>query len=321
MKPSGGALSGPDILPRFYYSTSRRAFTACVFQACRRGTASRLGDFPLSRRPSPSAPRDSVRRQQHYDLEQIDHLSRGRDAQLVGTDAAFGFTLGDLVGDDLSLFEPLNRAIARIGVPWYAVIGNHDMNYDAHGDEDSDESYERVYGPSTYAFEYARAHFLVLDDVVYGGASGERSSQNYRGGFSQDQLAFLRAYLAEVPRDHLVVALMHMPIAGPAPFGFEQGRELLALLSDRPNTLSFSSHTHMQYQALSGPEAALGRRAAPPREPGRGAGSWWLGAKDELGIPHATMRWRRSNGWSILEIDGARFRLRFQAARARPAIK
>ena len=107
---------------------------------------------------------------QPYDLEQLDYLSRDVIAELIGTDAAFGFTLGDLVGDDLSLFEPLNRAIARIGVPWYPVIGNHDMNYDAVGDEDSDESYERVYGPSTYAFEYARAHFLVLDDVVYGGA-------------------------------------------------------------------------------------------------------------------------------------------------------
>ena len=112
---------------------------------------------------------------------------------------------------------------------------------------------------------------------------------------------------------------MHMPIAGPPPFGFEQGRELLALLSDRPNTLSFSSHTHMQYQLFLGPEAGFAG-AAPHLHVNQAAvaGSWWLGAKDELGIPHATMRCGAPNGWSILEIDGARFRLRFQAAR-RPA--
>jgi hypothetical protein len=257
---------------------------------------------------------------QPYDLNQLDYLARDAIAELIGTDAAFGFTLGDLVGNDLSLFEPLNRAIARIGVPWYNVIGNHDMNFDAPDDAGSDETFERVYGPSTYAFEYARAHFLVIDDVVYGGADRDPpSTQNYRAGFGEDQLAFLRAYLAGVPRDELVVALMHMPIAGPPPFSFEQGRELLALLSDRPSTLSFSSHTHMQYQLLLGPEAGFAG-PAPHLHVNQGAvaGSWWLGAKDELGIPHATMRCGAPNGWSILEIDGQGFRLRFQAAR-RPA--
>jgi len=278
-------------------------------------------DFPLA----PQAEADRFRvivfgDTQPYDLEQLDYLSRDVIAELIGTDAAFGFTLGDLVGDDLSLFEPLSRAIARIGVPWYNVIGNHDMNYDARDDAGSDETFERVYGPSTYAFEYAGAHFLVLDDVIYGGADRDPpSTQNYRGGFGADQLDFLRAYLADVPREALVVALMHMPLAGPPPFGFEQGRELLALLGGRPNTLSFSSHTHMQYQLFLGPEAGFQGPAQHLHvNQAAVAGSWWLGAKDELGIPHATMRCGAPNGWSILEIDGPRFRLRFQAAR-RPA--
>ena len=254
---------------------------------------------------------------QPYDLEQLDFLSRDVISQVIGTDAAFGITLGDLVGDDLALFEPLNRAIARIGVPWYNVIGNHDMNYDAQDDAGSDESFERVYGPATYAFDYARAHFIVLDDVIYDGADRDPPSrQHYHGGFDADALAFVRAYLEGVPRDELVVLLMHMPLAGPPPFGFAQSRELLALLADRPNTLSFSSHTHMQYQLFLGPEAGFTGKA-PHLHVNQGAvaGSWWLGARDELGIPHATMRDGTPNGWSVLEIDGERYRLRFQAAR------
>ena len=278
-------------------------------------------DFGLTPQAEPDAFRVIVFGDtQPYDLEQLDYLSRDVIAELIGADAAFGLTLGDLVGDDLSLLEPLSRAIARIGVPWYNVIGNHDLNFDARDDAGSDETFERIYGPSTYAFEYARAHFLVLDDVVYGGADRDPpSTQNYRGGFGADQLGFLRAYLAGVPRDALVVALMHIPLAGPPPFGFEQGRELLALLSDRPNTLSFSSHTHMQYQLFLGSEAGFqGPKPHLHVNQAAAAGSWWLGAKDEVGIPHATLRCGAPNGWSVLEIDGARYRLRFQAAR-RPA--
>jgi hypothetical protein len=324
VKPSGWRTPlSPDQLPRFYYihkpagSPPGLRFPGVAPT----GPLPASVDFPLAPQPEPERFRViAFGDTQPRTLQEIDYLSRDAVAELVGTDAAFGFTLGDLVGDDLSLFEPLNRAIAQIGVPWYPVIGNHDMNYDTPNDALSDESYERVYGPGTYAFEYARAHFLVLDDVIYRGADRDPpSTGNYHGGFTEDQLAFLRAYLAEVPSDHLVVALMHAPFAGPAPFNFEQGRELLALLSGRPHTLSLSAHTHMQYQLFLGPQEGF----SGPGEHlhvnnGAVCGSWWLGAKDEIGIPHATMRDGTPKGWSILEIDGTSFSLGFQAAR-RPA--
>jgi len=324
VKPSGWRTPlSPELLPRFH-TIHKPAGSPPGLRfpgVAPTGPLPASVDFPLVPQPEADTFRVIVFGDtQPYDLEQLDFLSRDVISEVIGTDAAFGFTLGDLVGDDLALFEPLNRAIARIGVPWYNVIGNHDMNYDASDDAGSDESYERVYGPSTYAFEYARAHFVALDDVIYGGADRDPPSrQNYHGGFDADALAFVRAYLEGVPRDDLVVLLMHMPLAGPAPFGFEQGRELLALLAGRPNTLSFSSHTHVQYQLFLGPEAGFAG-PAPHLHVNQAAvaGSWWLGAKDEFGIPHAMMRCGAPNGWSILEIDGQHFRLRFQAAR-RPA--
>ena len=62
--------------------------------------------------------------------------------------------LGDIVFDDLSVMEPLNQAIALIGLPWYNVIGNHDLNMDAPNDELSDETFERFYGPAYYSFDH-----------------------------------------------------------------------------------------------------------------------------------------------------------------------
>ena len=66
--------------------------------------------------------------------------------ELIGTQAKFGVTLGDIVFDDLGMFEPLNATIALVGIPWFNVIGNHDMNMDASNDEDADETFTRIYG-------------------------------------------------------------------------------------------------------------------------------------------------------------------------------
>jgi hypothetical protein len=168
-----------DGLPRFYYvhkpqgSPSHLRFAGVAPT----GPLPESIDFPLARSREPGSFRTVVFSDpQPYTLQEIDYLSRDVVAELVGVDAAFGLSLGDLVGDDLALFEPLNQAVGRIGIPWYNVHGNHDMNFRAHADEYADETFERVYGPATYAFQVGRVHFVVLDNVIYAGANPDGSS-------------------------------------------------------------------------------------------------------------------------------------------------
>jgi hypothetical protein len=281
-------------------------------------------DFPLSRRREPDAFDVLLFGDtQPYDDDEIDLLARDVIEEVIGSEAAFGITLGDLVGDDLSLFEPLNRVVGQVGIPWYNVVGNHDMNYRAKSDVYADETFERVYGPATYAFEYAAVHFVVLDDVVYGGPLPEGdSAQNYVGGLSPDPLTFLRNYLEGVPRDHLVVVAMHIPLAGPAPtlaVPERERRELFEILASHPHNLSISSHTHLQRHRFFGPEDGyFGPEPHHHFNQGATCGSWWLGTPDEVGIPHAMMRDGTPNGYSILHFDGNRYRIRYKVAR-RPA--
>ena len=61
---------------------------------------------------------------------EIDYIAHDVVEELIGTDAAFGVTLGDIMFDDLSLYPSLNRTIGLIGIPWYNVVGNHDINQD-----------------------------------------------------------------------------------------------------------------------------------------------------------------------------------------------
>ncbi|MED5455972.1 MAG: calcineurin-like phosphoesterase C-terminal domain-containing protein, partial [Verrucomicrobiota bacterium] len=45
------------------------------------------------------------------------------------------------------------------------------------------------------------------------------------------------------------------------------------------------------------------------------SGTWWKGNKDEVGIPHTTMRDGAPNGYSIITFDGNKHVLDFKAAR------
>jgi hypothetical protein len=72
-----------------------------------------------------------------------------------------------LVGDNLSLQKPYADVMKEIGLPWYNVMGNHDMNYEAKEDMLSDETFESNFGPANYSFNYGNVHFIILDDILY----------------------------------------------------------------------------------------------------------------------------------------------------------
>ena len=255
---------------------------------------------------------------QPRNLKEIDYTVRDILSELEGTDAAFGLTLGDVMFNNLQYYDDLNSCFAMLDLPWYHTLGNHDMNFDSPDDAHSDETFKSFYGPSTYAFNYAKTHFIVLNNVVWPGAPAK--GNEYYAGLSADQLSFVRNDLKSVPRDHLIVVAMHIPPHGPdadATGKQMQGRqELYDILSARPRVLALSAHTHIQFHEFLG--AQHGWKGAQPLHHLNHAtvcGSWWTGTPDETGIPHTTMRDGAPNGYSMIRFDGADYAIDFKAAR------
>src|ERR1019366_5137005 len=126
-------------------------------------------DFPLMASEEPDRFRAlAFTDPQPVSLQEVGYLERTLVDGLAGARGyAFGVTLGDVVYDRHDLFAPINAAMARIGVPWYNLNGNHDLNLNAGDDRGATASFEAVYGPSTYAFHYGRALFVALNDVRY----------------------------------------------------------------------------------------------------------------------------------------------------------
>jgi hypothetical protein len=218
-------------------------------------------------------------------------------------------TLGDVAFDNLETFEPLNRAIALIGIPWYNVMGNHDINYDAKTRALANETFERVYGPSYYSFDYGPVHFLVLDDIewLYDDGTGKGE---YRGGFGDEQLEFIRTDLAQIPADQLVVLMMHIPLTD-----VNDRHGLYRLIEQRPFCMSISAHEHVhQHVMITRDDGWMGPQPHHHVINVTVCGSWWSGAPDERGIPHTLMADGAPNGYSIISFDGKSYALEFRAA-------
>lgn len=251
---------------------------------------------------------------QPYTLEEIDYFSRGIVKEVEGIKGiSFGLSLGDLVGDNLDLHNPYIDAVQKVGIPWYNVIGNHDMNYDAVTDSLSDETYEANFGPANYSFNEGNVHFIVLDDIIY---PDPRDGKGYWGGFREDQLRFLENDLKLVDTSKLIVFSMHIPLKMyNDAFRPEDRNRLFQLLQRFPHTLSLSAHTHLQRNDLYGKSDGW-LRNTPHHEYNAGttSGDWYSGQLDENGIPYSTMRDGTPKGYAFLHFNGNQYVIDYKVA-------
>ena len=313
IKPRGYMIPvDENRLPKFYYIHKPNGSPEGLKYAgiAPTGPLPESIDFPLYEQPEPDTLKVLVFGDtQPRNMQEIEWLAHDVIEEVIGTEAVFGLSLGDLVGDNLNLFIPLNEVIATIGIPWYNVYGNHDMNRRAIDDRYADETFERVYGPTCYSFDWGPVHFINIDNVHF--LPDKEDNPPYKSEAGERQLTFVRNDLAFVPKDQLVVISMHIPLTE-----MNDVKKLMKLLSDRPHTLSLSAHTHIQRDDFIGQKHGWqGGENHHHHNHATTSGSWWQGTLDEIGIPHTTMRDGAPNGYGIFTFSGNQYSIRFKAAR------
>jgi hypothetical protein len=239
------------------------------------------------------------------------------------TDAAFAIHHGDVMGDDLTLFPDYRRIVDETGMTWHHCPGNHDMNLDTRDVRFAFEAWKRFMGPTNYAFQHGGVTFILLNNVEYLGHDAVTADgRAYRGRFGDDQLRFVANVLRNVAADDLVVVSMHVPLASfDNPDGAADTTSdrtaLLRLLASRPNTVSFSGHSHTTEHHYFGRRDGFDRDGVHHHHVLTAAcGSWWSGPCDAEGVPVADSRDGTPKGFHVLSIDGNRYATRFVAAGA-----
>jgi calcineurin-like phosphoesterase family protein len=280
-------------------------------------------DFPLRRQDEPKAFNVVlVTDPQPETGAEVDFIREDLIQALAGVDAKFGITAGDIMFDDFSLYPRSNAIMGTIGLPWWNIGGNHDLNFEAPDRKYSRETFKRVFGPNYYAFFYGQTLFLMLDDVNYLGYDPHKvgGGGKYEGRFDEGQLEFVRNVLAHTPDDTLIVMVMHIPIntfLDNEPYQNLQDRDaFFALFEGRRYTVSFAGHTHTtEHHYFDSPEGWKG--AAPHHQHILTAlsGSWWSGPYDHRGVASADSRDGSPNGFHILSVDGLSYATRFVPAK------
>lgn len=256
--------------------------------------------------------------------EDLDMMRKDIIDELFGNpyEAKFGLVAGDVVNDNLALYERHNRLMAQINIPMWNVPGNHDLNQESPTYQLATQTFKRVFGPDYYSFDYGSVHFLALNNVGYLG-----KEQGYIGHIDSLQMQWVENDLQDVPSDKLIIILTHIPLityadnrSFPEGINTDNFKELLKILSRFEHIYTISGHdTSNSWKVeVNHRHGWYGRPfIAHTLAEVRGSG-WEKGPRDERGVRAATMEDGNPNGYYVFYFEGAHMRPRFIPAGGDP---
>ena len=168
----------------------------------------------------------------------------------------YGIVLGDLVGSVPTLMDDMRSELAydKMGMPIFTVMGNHDhISYSDTDPVFPDErnnhwmlkiqrDFEECFGPVNYSFNRGDVHIVGMRNVRH---KDNVKASNYETAFTKEQFEWLKADLALVPKEKMVVICFHIPIINGGRVGDGTYRqEMLNLLDQFAESHILSGHTH-----------------------------------------------------------------------------
>lgn len=202
-----------------------------------------------------------------------------------------GIGCGDLVWDRFDLFDDYREAIGIAGIPFFNVIGNHDMDLDARTDDHSSNTFKKQFGPTYYSFNRGQIHYVVLDDVFFIG-----EAKKYIGYLSETQLQWLEQDLALVKPGSTIVVSLHIPTNTGAARRGKKEESIGGVVSNRKQLYKIlqpykahimSGHTHFNEKWQEG--------NIMEHNHGTVCGAWWTGPVCSDGTP---------NGYGVYDVNG-----------------
>ena len=222
----------------------------------------------------------------------VDSLKRRREV--------VGMALGDMVFDNMPLYENYAQSVRNTGMTLYHCIGNHDFDkrwQDLHGMHlgapvYAEMEYNRRFGPTDYSFNIGKAHIVTMKNISY------RGNGQYVEMMTDEQLEWLKHDLSHVPRGSLVILNIHAP-GWNTVGGDDNMRDAwrLAEVLNGYRVHVFCGHTH-SFQNIEVSEDLYQHNI------GAACGAWWQGGINCCGTP---------NGYMVVSVEGDSLRWHYKS--------
>ena len=193
-----------------------------------------------------------------------------------------GISLGDIVWDHFEHFPVYKKEMARLKIPFYPVIGNHDHDKEILSDKASAHTYEKYFGPAYYAFQLGKVYCIVLDNILYEG------NKKYTEALTEEQIQWVGQLLKYLPENAPILIATHSPFYYADRGIIPGGEELFGILKNHPVSL-ISGHTHLNSNHEIKPGII-------EHNIGAICGTWWTADENRDGTP---------NGYDVFEITGS----------------
>ncbi|MFD6952946.1 phosphoesterase [Nocardiopsis sp. TSRI0078] len=275
---------------------------------------------------------------QTYDKQEIEYARAGAIKDLSDRDDYAGcgtLFVGDVVGDDLSLYPDVKDLVSETNGPVRFLPGNHDLDFDTPSAEHSFDTFRAQLAPEYYSFDVGDVHVIALNTVDYPCTAADDSPEGieercadpegapaYNGRIDDDQLTWLQHDLDNVDRDKLIVVASHISLLNYADEGspvhqVDQVNRVHELLQGR-RAVALSGHSHSIENLEAGDDVEgwrdiFGVEGLPFPHITAGAisGDWYSGAVGEEGYPAAIGRDGGRPGVVTLDIEGNEFQARY----------
>ncbi len=220
------------------------------------------------------------------------HIKRFKDETIADLknyfsdweEPVYQIALGDIVGDKAVLLSQVKNLLGKTGTASFVTIGNHDKMPENNPKlPRNTEAFSNVFGPVNYSFNRGNVHFVCLDNVVFS------NSSEYKGGFTSEQIAWLKEDLSYVSKDKMLIVYYHIPLVGSSKI--ENRNAFFNLLNGFAEVHLFSGHAHYSenYKHSSPVNAYEHVHAAA-------CGSWWKSTINSDGTP---------NGYAVYRVSGS----------------
>lgn len=261
---------------------------------------------------------------QTYTEEQVEFARAGVFTDLAGRTDYTGcgaLFIGDVVGDDLSLYPKIRELTSMLNGPARFLPGNHDLDFDATEREHSTDTFRANLGPGYYSYDAGKAHVVALSTVDFPMKENARPG-DYNGSIDERQLEWLRNDIENTPENTVIVLAGHVPLLDFADQGsqkhqIDQVQEVYEILEGR-EVVALGGHTHSLENlragdSMEGWQELFGVDELPFTHITAGAisGDWYNGRLLEGGYPEAVQRDGAMPGVLTLDIKNTEVRERF----------